>query len=192
VNVVRLPWLLVLGISLYASTARAESKAILSLESTATDLKTGRFYDVEIHLQDAEDVWVADVELQYDPALVYVVGTTQGKPVRDGDLFDRESSIVVRNEVSDERILYTLSMLAPAAPVRGSGVVGSFRIYPLAPGTTRIAVGQVALHRAIFKEENGRRVGAGAEPVPVTSVPIELTLTGRPFAPPGDTQTPPR
>jgi hypothetical protein len=192
VNVVRLSWLLAFGIGLIASAARAESKAILSLDPTATDLKTGRFYDVDICLQDAEDVWVADIELRYDPELVYIVGTTAGQPVRQGELFDRETSIVVRNEVSEHRIVYTLSMLAPATPVRGSGVVGSFRIYPLAPGTTRIAVGQVALHRAIFKEENGRRVGAGAEPVPITSVPIVLTFTGRPFAPPDDIRVPSR
>jgi len=185
---VRLRWLLVLGFSLIASTARAESKAILGLETNSTDLKTGRFYDVDIRLQGAEDVWVADIELQYDPELVYIVGTTTGQPVRQGELFDRETSIVVRNEVSGDRILYTLSMLAPAAPIRGNGVIGWFRIYPLAPGTTRIVAGPVALHKALFKEEAGRRVGAGAEPVPVTSVPIELTLTGRPFAPPDDTR----
>lgn len=65
-------------------------------------------------------------------------------------------------------------------------MLGSFRIYPLAPGTTRIVFTRAALDKAIFEQRNGRRVGVGSESVPVTKVALELTFTGRPADPPED------
>jgi hypothetical protein len=163
---------------------------VLSLKPATTDFKTGESYDVAIRLDHAADVWVADLELHFDSELVHVVGTS-GHPIREGELFDRSASVIVRYTASEGRVTFTISMLAPASPVTGSGVVGSFRLYPLAPGTTRIRFAQAALTRAVFGDRKGRRVGTGSQSLPVTFTPLDLTITGRRFAPPDDPPDPP-
>jgi hypothetical protein len=178
-------------LSLLAGPARAQSQAILSLETTTTALQTGQFYEVNVRLDEAAEVWLADIEISYDPALLYVVGTVSGQPIQQGPFFDPGSSVVVRNGVQDNLLVYTISLLAPADPASGGGVVGTFRIYPLGPGTTQLLFSRAELDKAIFEERDGQRVGVGAEALPFTPVLLELTISGDPVPPPSEaTATP--
>lgn len=169
----------------------AQISTLLSLETATTSLQTGQTYEVSIRLDDAAEVWLADMQISYDPAMIYVMGTRSGSPVSQGALFDPASSAVIRNEVQDGLVFYTTSMLAPAKPVNGSGVIGTLRIYPLAPGQTQLIFSRGQLSKAIFEVRDGQRVGVGSEALPFTPVLLDLSVSGQAVEPPSEaTATP--
>jgi hypothetical protein len=123
--------------------------------------------------------------------MVYVVGTKAGRPVQQGALFNPNSSASFANQVEGDLLLYNISMLAPAEPITGGGIVGTFRIYPLSAGQTQIAFNQAEMTRAIFEEQNGQRVGVGAEALAFLPVLLELSITGETVEEPSEaTATP--
>lgn len=171
----------------------AQSNMLLSLDTASTNLTTGQTYDVTIRLDDAAEVWLADLQINYDPALVYVMGTKSGSPVSPGTLFDPGSSQPLKDEVLPNAMVhYLVSMFAPANPVSGSGIIGTFRIYPLAPGKTELTIPYADLEKAIFEDQNGQRVGVGSQRLTnLTVAKLELTITGDKVAPPSEaTATP--
>lgn len=169
----------------------AQSSTLLRLETATTNLQTGQTYEVSIRLDDAAEVWLADMQISYDPAMIYVMGTRSGSPVSQGALFDPASSAVIRNEVQDGLVFYTTSLLAPAEPVNGSGVIGTLRIYPLAPGQTQLIFSRGQLSKAIFEVRDGQRVGVGSEALPFTPVLLDLSISGQAVEPPSEaTATP--
>jgi hypothetical protein len=137
-------------------------------------------------------VWVTSLEITYDPTLLYIIGTQSGSPIRQGDLFTPlESTVVVRNSVQEDKLVYTISMLSPAAPARGSGVIGAFRVYPLASGTTQLVFSQAELTTVTFTGEGAERSGGNPQPVAFTPVLLDLTISGETVQPPSEaTATP--
>ena len=179
----------------YRAPVRAQTSAptLLSLQSSVTDLKTGQAYDVDIHVDNINELWLGDIEVQYDPALVYILGTKAGSPVHLGSMWTPpESTTVVQNSVSAKNIVYTISLLAPANPVSGSGSLGSFKIYPLAPGSTQLTFSKVDLLKVDFATDaSGQRVGNASEHLTFTPVLLKLNITGQKVDPPQEaTATP--
>lgn len=176
---------------LLALPAAAQNPAVLSLQTDSTTLQTGQEYAITIRLDGVADLWLANVEIQYDPALLYIIGTSAGSPVKPGTLLDPAASVVIRNTAQRGQIVYTLSLLAPANPASGSGVVGTFRVYPLAPGAARVSFTRAELTTVTFTGEGENRVGGNPQPIPFTPVYLDLTITGSPVEPPSEaTATP--
>lgn len=174
-----------------STTFGQEQTPILSLQLPTTALETGQPYTVTIRLENVPEVWVVNLQMTYDPALIYVMGTKAGSPVQQGDLFTAESSIVARNFVQGSELIYTLSMLAPADPASGSGVVGTFQIVPLAAGTTQLRFTQAELTTLTFTGEGENRVGSDPRPVEFQAALVEVTITGETVEPPSEaTATP--
>lgn len=174
-----------------ASATFGQEQPILSLQLPTTALETGQPYTVTIRLDNVPEVWVADLQISYDPTLLYVMGTKAGSPVQQGDLFSAESSIVARNLVQGSELIYTLSMLAPADPASGSGIVGTFQIVPLAAGTTQIRFTRAELTTLTFTGEGENRVGSDPRPVEFQAALVEVTITGETVEPPSEaTATP--
>jgi hypothetical protein len=169
----------------------AQSTTFLSLETATTSLQTGQSYEVNIRLGDAAEVWLADMQISYDPSMIYVMGTKSGSPITQGILFNPGASAVIRNEVKEGLVFYTLSMLTPAEPINGSGVIGTLRIYPLAPGQTQLTFSRGELSKAIFEVRDGQRVGVGSEELAFTPVLLDLIISGQAVEPPSEaTATP--
>ncbi|MBZ0308728.1 MAG: hypothetical protein K8I82_21855, partial [Anaerolineae bacterium] len=146
---------------------------------------------VTIRLDNVPEVWVTNVQIAYDPTLIYVMGTKAGSPVQQGDLFGADSSIVARNFVQDGALIYTLSMIAPADPTSGSGAIGTFQIVPLAAGTTQLRFAQAELTTLSFTGEGENRVGTDPRPVEFQAALLEVTITGETVEPPSEaTATP--
>jgi hypothetical protein len=171
--------------------ALAQDDTRLQMDISTTDLQTGQEYEVTIQIENVAEFWLANTEIKYDPELVYVIGTQSGSPVTQGLFFTTGSSMVIRNAVQDDLLLYAASQLAPADVLSGSGALGTFRIYPIAPGTTTLAFQRAEIYTTTFVEQNGERVGTDARPVDFTPVLLELTITGDPVLPPSEaTATP--
>src|SRR5688572_16505544 len=136
---------LLLLYGLLSTASLAQETTYLSLQADGLALQTGQTYEIRIQLDGAVDLWLASAEIEYDPASVYVIGTKSGSPVTKGTFFSPANSIIVLNEVDSSEVIYTVSQLAPADPVSGSGTAGSFRIHPLQAGTTVLRFRQAEL-----------------------------------------------
>lgn len=182
----KIKWILCTLVILTLVGARVpaqEIPAILSLETDTTTLQTGQEYEITIRLENVTDLWLVTMEIAYDPTLVYVIGTRAGSPVVPGDFFPRASTLVFQNNVRRDIINYTISLLAPAEPLDGSGILGTFRIYLLAPGETSI----------LFRQASVTAQGPERQPLdlPFTPVMLQLTIQGAPVEPPSEaTATP--
>lgn len=168
---------------LMIGSAAAQEQTNLSLQAVTTQMQTGQEYEINVRLDNVPSLWLASVEIRYDPNKLYVIGTKSGSPVRTGDLFAPETSVVVFNQVEQQRVRYTISEIAPAKPITGSGVIGTFRVYPLSAGTTTLTFRQAEL---LTVDEQG-----GSKPVSFQPVLLELTISGDTVEPPPEaTATP--
>lgn len=161
-----------------------EQTTYLSLQADTTELQTGQEYTISIRVDNVPELWLATVEIAYDPEKLYVMGTVSGQPVSIGPFFSEGPALDVRNVVENNRISYTVSQLAPAEVLGGSGVLGTFRIFPIAPGKTTLSFRQANITTMTFTGEGDQRVGSDPQPVPFTPVLLELNITGDPVAPP--------
>lgn len=180
-----LRWFAILAlVCLLSLPVAAQDQAVLSLKTRAAALQTGQEYEITIQLDSVTNLWLANVEITYDPALLYVIGTKAGSPVKLGTLFAASSSVVVRNTVQRGQIVFTSSLLAPANPASGSGAIGTFRVYPLTSGTTRLSFTKAELTRVTFTGEGDNRVGGNPQAIPFSPVYLDLTISGNPVEPP--------
>lgn len=177
---------------LSAVSVTAQSNTIISIQSDVTDVQTGQYYPITVHLQDVPEVWQINIELDYDPTLVYVVGTAAGSPMTPGDFFEGNRTIVIRNSVSDEQVIYTHSLLAPEDPKSGTGTVATFQIYPLSAGTTQIRFSAADLTKINYTESaDGEREIQSTENLPVLPALLELNITGETVPPPDESTATP-
>lgn len=179
--------LVCLGI-LSVSQVTAQDEVFISLNAATLDLQTGQEYEIQIQVENVVDLWRVTSAIQYDPALVYVIGTVSGSPVTVGDFIGSAPTLTARNRVNDDALQYTVSRLGSAVdPVSGTGVVGTFRIYPIAPGTTQLLFTDASLGQLVTAADGTR----GTNDVPVTPILLELTITGEPVPIPDEaTPTP--
>ncbi len=188
----QLRFALLIGWSLLISIAPsiAQSNTILALQADSASMETGQYYPVSVYLQDVNEVWQINAEIEYDPNLVYVIGTIAGSPMSSGDFFGDEPAIMIRNDVTTGQITFTHSLVAPATPKSGSGIVATFQIYPLAAGTTQIRFSAADLTKVNFTESgDGSRTVESTEELPVLPALIELNIAGETVEPP-DESTP--
>lgn len=161
-----------------------EQTTYLSLGADTTELQTGQEYTIRIEVRDVPELWLASAEIVYDPAILYVMGTVAGQPVSIGSFFSEGPALDPLNVVDSNVITYAVSQLAPADVLSGSGVLGTFRVYPIAPGTTTLSFRRANIRTITFSGEGDEREASDPEPVPFTPVLLELNVTGDPVPPP--------
>jgi hypothetical protein len=172
------------------SRAAAQGQAAVSLNTAITALQTGQKYDVTIMAENAPEFWSADVRVQYEPKLLYVIGTKSGSPIHNGDLFGLETSVVVQNVVRETQVSFVVSKVGETPPANGTGVIGTFQIYPLAPGKTQLTFSKAQLVGLTSYDPNASNV----KPVEIqtTTILLDLTITGSPVPPPDEATATPR
>ncbi len=192
---------MVFGLSLavigLAVPATAQNPTLLSLQIDNPQVQTGQEYVVTIQVDNVPELWMASMEIAFDPSRIYIMGTQAGSPVSPGSLWTAGSSLSILNRVENDQIAFTVSQLAPADLLAGSGVIGTFRIYPLAAGTTQLTFRRADLTTMTFSGEGAQRTGSDPRSVPFTPALLELTITGatveqpaEPTATPQPTETP--
>lgn len=168
----------------------AQTNTIIAVQSDVTDVQTGRYYTLNLIIRDVTEVWQIDTQIEYDPNLVYVVGTVSGSPLTAGDFFSGEPALVIRNTVNAGTITYTHSLLAPGNPKSGSGTIATFQVYPLSAGTTQIRFNTADLTKVNYVEtSDGNREVDSTEALTVSPAFLELNITGE-TVPPPDEATP--
>jgi hypothetical protein len=168
-----------------------ESDILLSLKTDTTDMETGQEYEVEIWIENATDIWTVDMEIAFDPDLLFIFGTKAGSPVKYEQHFEPDSVTTVRNLVEYDQLTYVMSRLGLVDPMNGDVLLGVFRIYPIAPGQTSLSFLRADMVTVAFEGEGMDRVRTDISRVSFTPVMVELSITGDPVDPPDEaTATP--
>ena len=171
---------------------RAQEPTLLSLNIDTTTLQTGEIYTVQIAVENVSNLWITNVEISYDPTALYVFGTRAGSPVERGPFLGDNQILAPRNRINASTVQYTVSLLAPADPLQGTGVVGTFRIYPLQAGPTQLRFQRAELTGATFQETSEGRVASDPIEIAFTPVLLDLGVQGEDVPePPEVTATPP-
>ncbi len=169
---------------------QAQNNTLLSLQSETLSLQTGQTFAITIQIENIQELWLAGVEIEYDPEMVYIIGTSAGQPITLGDVFVA-GSLTLDNRVTENTLSYAASRVAPQDPFSGSGTLGTFQIFPLQAGTTQLLFRTAQMTKVNFVEQDGRRVGDSTQALPFTPVLLELTITGASVTPPPEfTATP--
>lgn len=172
--------------------AVAQETTYISLSTASTTLQTGEIYEVQVLVENVRDLWVTSFEISYDPARLYIVGTRSGSPVQAGPLLADKETLVPRNRVELNRLRYTVSLLAPAEPINGTGVLATFRIAPLTPGPAQLLFRQANLTSVAFEQTAEGRSAGEPQSLAFTPVLLDLMIEGEPVGPPPEvTATPP-
>ncbi len=174
-----------------SSTLLAQDETRLRLDLAETALATGQTYSVTISVENVSELWLVSLTLQYDPNQLYIIGTESGTPVEPGELLTNQESIVLSNQIDGNTLHYLQSLVNPAEPVDGSGVLGTFEIVPLQAGETQLFFQQAQFAKANFVEQDGQRIAEGGEAIPFTPILVNLTLQGDPASPPPEVSATP-
>lgn len=176
---------------LLAFSAAAQEGTFISLNAETTTLQTGQVYEIQIVVENVVDLWAAELEIGYDPNLLYIIGTRSGSPVQPGPLLAGKQVLAPRNRVERDSIFYTVSLLAPEEPISGTGAFATLRVAPLQAGTTQLIFRQANLAAVSFQGTGDSRVAGEPQTLAVTPVLLELSAQGNPVEPPPEvTATP--
>lgn len=172
---------------------QAQNDTLILFETETSTLQTGQYYTLSLSIRDVSEIWQANIEIAYDPQLIYIIGTKAGSPMKPDAFMPSEQSIVIRNSVTADQINYTQSLVAPAIPLSGGGAVATFQIYPLSAGTTQLTFRKANLAKVNYTENaDGSRNVIGTELLPVLPVLLDLTITGDTVLPPSESTATPQ
>lgn len=164
-KMVNLAALSLLTFLLLAATARANRGAGVRLSAERLNLGTGNQTTVDILADDVPSVYGVDVRLRFDPAQLEVVdsdASTPGIQLAHGDFIDPAQSFILQNRADNVAgtIDYALTLLHPAAPAQGDGILARITFRAKVDGWTT-----VSLEQALFGTQTGQTIPRA--PIPV-------------------------
>lgn len=159
--------LFVLFSQLWAVGAQAPDPR-LSLVSDVAQAKTGDTVTVNINISGANGVYGGSFKLSYDPQLFELV-QTDNKPVTPGAFFADKPGFALRNaaDLAAGTIEYALTLMQPAQPVSGDGVLGSITLRALQDAPVTVSAVAASLVAPEFAEVDGHMVAQKVNQVAV-------------------------
>ncbi len=136
--------LLTLTLLALSATAQAAGQAQLRLSLENAPSATAQEVTVTVLVENAPQIYGADVRLLFDPNVLEVVDADDsqaGVQLEPGDFINFDQAFILQHQVDNQAgsIDYALALLNPAPPVQGDGL--------LARVTFRVKVdGQTAIH----------------------------------------------
>jgi hypothetical protein len=161
-----------------------DSPALVSLDTENNLLQTGQEYEIRLRIRFAPEMSSAHFEISYDPNALFVVGSVSGAaPMQAGDFFG-QNAVITENRASMTQILYTISMLDEQNTSEASGVIATFRVYPLRPGTARVAINNVTFYHRVPDTRTSGGTIEEMQIVDYTTGFLDVLVTGDPVQPP--------
>jgi hypothetical protein len=169
----------------WVSPSRAQNPAVVRLDPAELSLEPGQTTSVLILIEVAEDVFGLEVRLSFDPSVVRIADANANVPgiqLIPGNFLDPDESFVVADQADNEsgELVYALTLLAPAEPASGDGVIVSFDVRALDVGTSQLSLSVIlasvnGLSLPVTAE--GGRVVVGGDAPPEPS-PTSQVVTG--------------
>jgi len=153
-------WDLVLVGTNYNGTAPTEwsilssSKDRIKLQPPKASLvavEAGSDLVVELKVNEAVELYGAELEMSFDPSVLAVRDadlSRAGVQIENGEMFSAEESFVVQNSVDNAKgiVRYAVTLLRPAQPVSGDGVIVRIRFRAQSDKKTIISLRKLGLY----------------------------------------------
>ncbi len=125
--------------------------------SDVTSVSSGQEFTVTIYVGDAQQIYGSSFKLAYD-ATAFEVVQSNGKAVTPGTFFEGQPGFELKNTAQGGVVEYALTLMQPAQPVSGEGVIGTITFRALQEGSVAMAVSEASLVSPEFTEVDGRLV----------------------------------
>jgi len=121
--------------------AQAESDTVIRIAPPTQQATVGDATVIEIWVDDVVDLMGADIQIQFNPAILQVVdfdGSKDGIQIEPG--YFLAPDFVVTNDVNNQAglISYAVSQVDPTLPAGGSGVLAKISFLPIAAGSSSL------------------------------------------------------
>jgi hypothetical protein len=136
--------ILITIIALLPSSSLADSTTISFSPSTAT-AHVGEMVNIDLRIANVNDLYGAQVQVAFDPARLQVLDDDPVQPgvqILPGSMFPKsDPSYVVQNTVDNiaGTIQFAITLLAPEAPLSGSGTLATVRFAAKTEGTAQLS-----------------------------------------------------
>jgi hypothetical protein len=163
---------------LVAWPARAQEQAAPArLYVQAAPLQDEKLLVVDVSVADVTNLYGVEFKLKYDPAQLRVEDANprlEGVQIAPGTFLPSENRFVVNNQVDTEAgvISYAVTLLNPAPPVSGEGVLATVAFDILGGGPFSVEISEAQL------------VSSDMESLPVVTQGLPLDEAGEPVAVP--------
>lgn len=164
---------------------------VVRVQPASVSLNPNESTTLEIRIENVAELFAADIEIRFDPAILQVQDADPGKDgiqVQPGNF---PSPDFVAENVADNSagvIRYALTQLPPSTPLNGSGLMLSITFQGVANGSSNITIANLALatnqgQQIQATPENGTvTVGSGGPVATATPAPVQPTATPQPGA----------
>ncbi len=151
-------FLLIFTIGVMAAYAQDNSPQF-QLIPDKTDALTGDTITVTVNVAGAVGVYGGSFKLSYDPQAFELI-LTDNKPVTPGAFFANEPGFALRNTVdpTSGTIEYAITLMQPAKPVNGDGVLGTFTLRALKDAPVALTAENASFVAPEFNEVDGHLV----------------------------------
>jgi hypothetical protein len=151
-------FVLLFAVGLFTVGAQ-DSVPQVQLSPDKTEAVAGDTITVTVNVTGAVGVYGSSFKLNYDPQAFEVV-QTDNKPVTPGAFFADEPGFALRNAVDTTAgtIEYAITLMQPAKPVDGDGVLGTFTLHALKNSPVTITDVNATFVAPEFKEVDGHLV----------------------------------
>jgi hypothetical protein len=159
---------LLLSLGLTAGAAAGTARVYVQPVGAAQDSIA-----VEVRAAGVVDLYGAEVRLRYDPRVLAVQDADpqqEGIQIEPGNLLDPKNGFVVANKVDEQAgtVLFAVTLINPAKPVSGDGVLARVTFKRLGAGKSTIAVegAKLVAHslNLLPLETAGLEIGNGSAP----------------------------
>lgn len=144
-----------------------------------TQAVAGDTITVTVNVTGAVGVYGSSFKLNYDPQAFEVV-QTDNKPVTPGAFFANEPGFALRNVVDTTTgtIEYAMTLMQPAKPVDGDGILGTFTLHALKDAPITLTDVNASFVAPEFQEVDGHLVAqkvnqVAAQVLEAGSTPIQ-------------------
>jgi hypothetical protein len=172
---------LILMWSFGLSAIGAQDNANAPLLSVSTDSEqavVGQTVNLTVNVSGAMNVYGTSFKIAYDPSAFEVVAA-DGKAVTPGAFFANEPGFALRNiaDASPGVIEYALTLMQPAKPVTGDGVLGTVTLRALKDTPVVISVTQASFVSPEFTEVSGQLVAQKVNQIAAQIETSSVTVT---------------
>lgn len=154
----------------------AQERAQVYLSPPTGTFNTGQPLTVDVIAEGVSNLYGAEIHLRFDPSVMRLEDADpeqEGVQLIPGSLLDPERGFVVANKSDNQAgtAVFAVTLVNPAPPVEGNGVVAQLTLVPLQPGALRIEL------------ENVKLVTRDLETLDVSLSGFEVQVSGQPIAP---------
>ncbi|MBC6936744.1 MAG: hypothetical protein DWB42_13015 [Chloroflexi bacterium] len=142
----------------FSSAGALDAAPRVWLSAAAEQAAAGQSVVITVHIAGAAQIYGGSFELAYDPEVLEVVLAEGGEAVQPGDFFGSAPNFPLMNSAGAGVIEYAMTLVQPAEPVSGDGVLGTITLRALKDTVVQVTPVEVSLVSPQFVEVDGRKV----------------------------------